>query len=226
MNRLYSVHDVIRQDVETLLMRLYTSIPAKVDSYNPDKQTVNVTIAVNTPTYRGDNIPASSYSNIPVVFPSASKWVIAGPLSKGDVVLLVVPHYGTKEFMAGGRDTIGDSKYVTRHDLNDAIAIPGMFTNDSVTRKPAHKDKFHIANGEKDTVLIEEGEVSLTSDAAKVEVTPTGVNVQLGTSLVNVSSAGVTLQSGASTIAVTPAGTTVTGSLIINGVDFATHTHP
>ena len=129
----FTENDVIRYEIESLLMGLYTTIPAIVTNYNSTKQTVDVTVAVETPTYYGDNIAPHSLKNIPVIFPSASKWVMAGPISVGDAVVLLVPHYGTEEYLQGRKNQIGKPNTVNRHDINDAVAIVGMFTRNKTT---------------------------------------------------------------------------------------------
>lgn len=204
MNDLYNIHDVIRNDVENLLMEVHTSIPARVLEYNSTKQTVNVAVAVNRPTQRGASIPAGEYHDVPVIFPAGGNWVIAGPLEPDDIVQLVVPHYGTEDFMAGERHQTGDAKFVSRHDLNDAVALPGMYTSNSITRKEAHKDKFHIANGDSSVILI--GEEDIT--------------VQVGNTVFKVDANGVTVTGD-----LTVSGTVQGAVIQTPTVGLATHTH-
>ena len=203
----YSLNDVIRQDIESMLMMTYTSIPAIVKSHNTTNQTLKVKVAVETPTYDGSNIPAVELEDVPVMFPQGSDWVIAGKLEEGDAVLLVVPHYGIEEYLQGSKGKEGRPSSVRRHDLNEAVAIPGMFTFKEPTRKLALKDKFHIAQGENNHITFDDSGVIITS----------------GSSVVTVNNGTVSIDS--STINLT-GNVNITGSLTTNGIDFSTHIHP
>lgn len=174
----YTLSDVIRQDVESILMMTYTSIPAIVKSHNTEKQTLTVQVATETPTYFGDNIAPVELDDVPVMFPQGSDWVIAGKLEEGDAVLLVVPHYGVEEYLQGPKGKPGRPESVRRHDLNEAVALPGMFTFNEPTRKLALKDTFHIAQGENNHITFDEtGGITLTSGSSVVNISDTGVSI-------------------------------------------------
>lgn len=208
----YSLNDVIRQEIETALMNLYTTIPAIVQSFNSTKQTVDVEVAVETPTYLGDNIAPSKFKDIPVIFPSANDWVIAGPVSVGDSVVLLVPHYGTEEYFSGKKDKVGKPQYVNRHDLNDAVALVGMFTSSSVTRKDQYKDVFHLAQGDNVIAFDDTTGITITTPTGSLNIPPSGDMVLTGNLTVNGN--------------VTVTGTTSSTGLVGNGIDMVAHTHP
>lgn len=206
----YDYTDVVKQEIETALMYLYTTIPAIVTSYNATTQKVDVNVAVETPTYDGENIAPPSLTEVPVMFPSASNWVIAGPILVGDSVTLLVPHYATESYTSGKKDKIGKPKLVKRHDINQAVAMVGMFTT-KPTRKEEHKDKFHIAQGDNVITFDDSG----------------GISLQNGSGVINMPASGPISITGDVNITgnLNVTGTTTTVGLVGNGVNHITHTH-
>lgn len=213
----YSINDIIHQEAQNVVSQVFTTIPAIVLSFDSTKQTANVKIAVNTPTYYGSYIPAGEYIDIPVVYQSGQDWVMYGPLQQGDAVVLLIPHYGIEDYLSGKRDKVANPERVQRWEINDAVAISGMFTRSNPTRKELHKDKMHIAQG--DNVLVFDSANGVTLSTGAVDV------------VVN-ESTGVTVTSGSSTVSITPAGVinitgnvNITGNLVVSGaVTSATNT--
>ena len=180
MNDLYSIHDTIRNTVDRLLMDVHTTIPAKVLTFDNVKQTVKVEVAVNRPTVNGKNIPAGTYHEIPMIFPSTAKWIVGGTIDPDDIVLLVVPHYGTTEFMSGDGVRTGDSDTVVRHDMNDAVAIPGLFTQTKPrTAIPTQDttDSLYLAYGSDALVILKDESVQLNLGATQLTLSASGVDV-------------------------------------------------
>lgn len=206
----YSITDVIKDEIDNSLTTLYTSIPAIVESYNETAQTVNVKVAVETPTVFGDNIPPAEYKEIPVMFPSASNWSISGPIDKGDSVVLLVPHYGTEEYRNGNKNKVGKPKYVNKFDLNDAVAFVGMFTN-KPTINQTHKDKFNISQGNNVITLDDTGGININTSSGSFSITPSGEIAIIG-NLTITGNLNVT-------------GITNTLGLVANGIDQVLHTH-
>lgn len=208
MSGKYTINDIIRQDVESVLMMTYTNIPAIVQSHDTTAQTLTVKVAVETPTYYGDNIAPCTLEDVPIIFPSGANWVMAGVLERGDSVMLIIPHYGIDEYLQGDKGSVGKPLTVRRHDLNEAVAIPGMMTFKSPTRKLALKDKFHIAQGDNNHITFDDsGGIVITSGASVVTVNDSGVNITAPTTTVT-------------------GNLVVTGTASVGGIPMGTHTHP
>lgn len=228
----YTIVDLVRSEVKDILLDVYTSIPAIVESFDSTAQTANVQVATKTPTLTGENKPNPRIRDVPVVFPAGSDWVIAGPLQAGDSVVLVVPHYGTYDYVSGKKNKVADPKLSTRYDLNDAVAIPGMITEIDKTRKETHKEVFHIAQGDDNVITMAEGTgVTLASGTNTVAVTSdNGLSINAGSSVITVNPdgtitiTGTTVNVNATNIGLNGA-TTVTGGLTVDGIPFGTHTH-
>jgi hypothetical protein len=223
----YREEDVIRSEVRLMLTQVFTSIPAIVESYNSKKQTVNVIVATETPLFGDENLPPHRLEEVPVIFPSGSNWVIAGPLKKGDAVYLLCPHHGIEEYLQGNKGEVGASKIPTYHDINECVAITGMFTFNSPTRKEAYKDLFHIAEDENAIVFDLNNGILATSN--------TKVIVKAGSTVVNINADG-TVTIDATTVNVNAnlevtgdinATGTVTGDtdVVSGAISLKTHTH-
>lgn len=195
-NGRHKIEDVIRDNIEAVLMGSYTNIPAIVESFNTTTQLVDVKVATEVPTYIGKNIPPHRLIGVPLIFPQGSDWVIAGPIAKGDAVWLSIPHHGIQEYLDGFKDKVGLPVRVRRHDISQAVAFPGMFTYNGPTRKTALKDKFHIGQDQNYT--------SMDSDEGIRHYSTKTVHVQAIETVI--------IKCGASTITLNPDGTVIVDS--------------
>lgn len=222
----YTQSDVIRSHVSSMLKQLHTSVPAIVTKYDSVRQTVDVTVAIKTPLGFGEVIDPPTILEVPVIFPSGSDWVMAGPLVAGDAVLLQITMYSLDEYLNGSKGNIATPVSARTHELDDCFAIAGVTTYSEPTRKTTLKDKFHIAQGNDAannfiTMDLTDG-VQIQSD--------TQVNVTVGSTVLNVAPSGVTITgnltvNGATTInGATQANGTVTSTGLITGVGVASTT--
>lgn len=222
----YTLSDEIRSHISSMLKQLHTSVPAIVNKYDSTKQTVDVTVAIETPISFDEKITPPTILEVPVIFPSGSDWVMAGPLKAGDAVLLQVTMYSLDEYLNGPKGRVATPVSARTHELDDCYAIAGVTTYKEPTRKQSLKDKFHIAQGNDVannfiTMDLPEG-VKIQSDKA--------VNVTVGSTILNVDPAGVTITgnltvNGATTInGATQANGTVTSTGLITGVGVASTT--
>lgn len=193
----YTQADVIRSHVTAMLRQLHTSLPAIVTKYDSTRQTVDVIIAISTPVGFGEVLPPPTITEVPVIFPSGSDWVMAGPVKAGDAVLLNMCMYSLDEYLNGLKGKVATPVSMRAHELDDCFAIVGVTTYSEPTRKNTLKDKFHIAQG---------------NDAANNFITmdlPEGIKIQ--------SDKAVDVKVGSTVFNVSPAGVTITGNLTVNG---------
>ncbi len=133
--------DVITAWVQQHLSEVHTSFPARVESYDHEKQTCSVKPQIQYPIQQPDGsieyeeLPV--ISSVPVLFPRTAGWFIAFPFDVGDTVLVVV----TELSFAHWRETAGDAVTYSgdqrRHHLSNAVAIPGLFvTQKALTHAP------------------------------------------------------------------------------------------
>lgn len=117
---------VIREE----LSQVRTSIPARVESYDPAKQTAKVQILLKTPVINGETgersfVLPSPIPDVPVVWPSgAGRSFILG-LEAGDPVTLMVCDSSTDEWSSSSSNNPQEPFDTRKFDLSDAFAIPG-----------------------------------------------------------------------------------------------------
>lgn len=121
--------DVVNRGVDLRLLDLHTATVAEVQTYDAEKQTVDVKPQVKTYEEQesGDQVPAelAVLSGVKVLFPGANGFRITFPLTQGDTVLLVFAESSLDQWMARGG--LVDPKDPRRHHLADAVAIPGLY---------------------------------------------------------------------------------------------------
>lgn len=123
-----SLYDAIQSHIKSLQHNLYTSLPARVLTYNADKQIVDVEVLIKR-SYSDsleNRSPVVLYA-VPVSFPSAGGGILSFPVAKGDLVLLVFGMMSIDEWSVGSGDPV-TPKDNRRQSINDAIAIAGIGT--------------------------------------------------------------------------------------------------
>jgi hypothetical protein len=111
---------------------IYTSIPAGVVSVSTfeAEQTVDVKPLINKTYDDGVILALPNILAVPVVFPSAGGGALTFPISVGDTVLLVFSMRSMDEWLEGEGFSVTPVDLRT-HYLNDAVAIPGLYTKKS-----------------------------------------------------------------------------------------------
>lgn len=124
--------DIIRRIVEQYVHEhIYTAMPAKVISVEnlEDEQTIDIQPNIVDVFRDHRNVELPPVLDVPVVFPSAGGGILSFPIKVGDTVLAVFSQKSIDEWV----NSNDDFKYYTpadmrSYDLNDAIAIPGLYT--------------------------------------------------------------------------------------------------
>jgi hypothetical protein len=112
------------------LERLEVALPARIERYFPEEQRAHVKPLVHYVMTDGQGLakytePLPIICGVPVVFFSVGGYSLTAPVNVGDFVLLVFSSESLAEWLTNdGRDV--DPKDPRRHDINDAIAIPGL----------------------------------------------------------------------------------------------------
>lgn len=120
----YSLVDVMNLAILAGKIDQHTAIPGEVISYDPVKQTVQVKVSIDR-EIAGEQIAYPILDGIAVIFPRSGSHGISFPLEKGDGVILLFSERSLESWRTRGS---GYPPYDSRKfDLNDAVAIPGMF---------------------------------------------------------------------------------------------------
>ena len=110
------------------LENLHVAIPGRVESYDSTKQRATVQPAIKRAHIdeAGNRVVEAlpPIPDVPVVFPGGGGYRLTFPIQRGDGVLLVFSEASMDKWLAKGGvvDPVDDR----RHDLTDAIAVPGL----------------------------------------------------------------------------------------------------
>lgn len=156
----------LRSDV---MFNLRCCIPCIVQSYDPEKGTVECQPAVREKIINQNeeneyrNLPL--LLNVPVVFPSNSEYAVTFPLEKGDECLVLFSDLSIDNFWQKGnvQNPIEDR----RHDLSDGIAIP---CNMSLTKERRTGDGLLLSSSGA-SILISGSEITFSGGLRSITFT-------------------------------------------------------
>lgn len=110
------------------ISRIRVALPARVETYDAATQQVSVQPLIQdgytdeSGERQAERLPVIPH--VPVVFPGAGGFRVTFPIAVGDTVLVVFSSSSLDQWLALGGEV--DPKDDRRHDLSDAIAIPGL----------------------------------------------------------------------------------------------------
>ena len=168
--------DLINEQIKRKYIEgIFTSLPAKVIAVRDfqDLQVVDVQPVIGVVEEDGVEMVPQPIYNVPVVLMGGGGALISIPLAVGDTVLLMFTMKDISSWQKGdGGYTVADSSRL--HNINDAIAITGLYTNKS-TLKPDPNDvviKFknsEIRVASDDTITIK-GDKVIVDHATSLEL--------------------------------------------------------
>ena len=114
---------------------VHTMLPGTVQSYDLDTRTAVVKPSVKLRTMHGDVLDIPPIASVPVVWPGSNDFTaMSKDLPKGSGVMLLFSEASLGNWQRGSQDAAADDE--TRHSLQDAIAVPGLW---SMRRVPGHE---------------------------------------------------------------------------------------
>lgn len=121
--------------LQSRLEDVHTMLPGTVQSYNEKTRTAVVKPSVSLRSMHGDTLDIPPIASVPVVWPGSSSFTtMSKDLPKGSGVTLLFSEASLGNWQRGSQDA--DAEDETRHCLQDAIAVPGLW---SMRRIPSHK---------------------------------------------------------------------------------------
>lgn len=120
------LHQVIKETIEWVLGNLNTAIPARVLDFDAERQEASVQPVIKSRLKDGRVLSRAPITGVPVMFPAAGGGILTFPVQRGDTVLLIFSQRSIDRWVQsdGGEIDPGDNR---KHDISDAIAIPGLF---------------------------------------------------------------------------------------------------
>jgi hypothetical protein len=120
--------DVVRKHIRVNLTDLHVAIPARVERVDLAKGLIDAKPLVKDShdDAEGNRVPVSVpvICNVPVIFPGVGGMRITFPISKGDTVMLLFSERSLDTWLVRGGEV--DPVDDRRHQLSDAVAIPGL----------------------------------------------------------------------------------------------------
>ena len=118
---------VIQDAIRYHLGEVNTAIPARILSYDPATQSAEIQPLIKRRYKDGQVIDRAPITGVPVVFPAAGGGIITFPVQEGDTVLAIFSQRSIDRWVRGDGEPVdpGDNR---KHDISDAMAIPGLFT--------------------------------------------------------------------------------------------------
>lgn len=121
-----SLATVIAESVKYHLGEVNTSIPARILSYNASTQEASVQPLVKRRYRDGRVVDRAPITGVPIIFPAAGGGIITFPVQEGDTVLLIFSQRSIDRWVRGSGEPV-DPLDNRKHDISDAMAIPGLF---------------------------------------------------------------------------------------------------
>jgi hypothetical protein len=136
IERTPDLRDVIEEAVRAKVATIHTAIPGVVVSYDAATQMATVRIRVNGRRKQRDGT-VSTYAPpiiamVPVVMPGGVSSGLTVPLDAGDPVMIHFSERDHSRWLQTGEQS--DPVDVRRFDRSDAVAVPGCFPLQGVTR--------------------------------------------------------------------------------------------
>ena len=136
---------------------IHTALPGMVVSYDAATNRASVQPAGRKKLFDGRALPYPIIHHVPVVFPMGmnGRAGVTFPIQAGDGCLLVFAESQLDDYLSGG-----DSDDIRRHDLNDAMCIPGLYSGSAPSNRfhPSDTCLFHGGS----LITLNEGQFSGT----------------------------------------------------------------
>jgi hypothetical protein len=122
--------EVLRLAISGALENVHVALPGRIEEWDPAQQKASVKplvkrlIAAEDGEEILEELPV--LTDVPVLFPRSSEFFLSLPLAPGDFVLLVFCERSIDAWTAGSGDDTDPNDF-RRHDLSDAVALPGFY---------------------------------------------------------------------------------------------------
>jgi hypothetical protein len=128
MTQTPTLAQLLKQAIDNRLLDVHTALIAKVESYDAERQLVDVSPVLKRSIKNQDgewvNEQLPMLCDVPVLFPRAGGFFISFPIQSGDFVQLIFNEVDIEGWLEDSLPTIACSQ---RFTIQGAIAIPGVY---------------------------------------------------------------------------------------------------
>lgn len=151
---------LLNQAIRNRMAELQTAMPAQIISYDFKTQKAAVQPTINRRYADGRVEPYPVINNVPVIFPRSGGASMTFPVTRGDTVLLVFSSRSIDTWTSRGGKVDQDDRRM--HDINDAIAIPGLIPFSAGSKAKNNSDVLLTYAGSEVT-LKQDGKAEIKS---------------------------------------------------------------
>lgn len=165
----------VKNAMQEFADEVHTAVPGTVTAFDPAKCEATVTLIGQYNKPDSTKLPYPTAAHVPVVFPQVSNQqiTIAFPIKPGDGVLVVIAEQALEAWRAGG-----ESNLDLKHDLTNAIAVPGLFrTPNAAMQKAVSEDAIMLVNQQTE-VRIKSGKVEIETQQVDVKANTVEIDAQ------------------------------------------------
>ena len=174
------VKDVIKEWIRKGNENVHVSMIGKIETYNPQTNRASITPVGSFTAPDWQEIPYPTIHNVPLQFPcgNGGKSGCTFPVKSGDTCIIIFADHQIENFLSGEK-----SDDMRNHSLNDAYAIPTLFSASVPTLKSNHDDVCLFNNGS--LAVLNEGTFKITLADGTTAIFGGGDLVVNGISLVH-----------------------------------------
>lgn len=209
---------IAQQAVDRFQSNLSTSMPGVVVRMDYERMRADVQPAISRSFEDGSSEDYATILDVPIMMPGSQNSLISIPVQVGDNVTLLFCQNDIDAWSISATGQATPAPTLRQFDMQDCIAIPGLFTsprslNNPAARKWPHNPKDLVVS--MNTGSGSECEIRMTPGGTITVNTDYTVNVNAQD--VNVTAKG-DVSVKASNVKVQAANTTITGNVSISGI--------
>ena len=136
--------DTIKEWIRKGGENIHVSMIGKIDSYNPQTNRASITPVGSFTAPDWQDIPYPTIHNVPIQYPcgNGGKSGVTFPVKPGDTCIIIFADHQIENFLSGEK-----SDDMRNHSMNDAYAIPTLFSASVPTLKSNPNDVCLFNNG-------------------------------------------------------------------------------
>ena len=146
------IKEVIKDWIRKGGENIHVSMIGRIDSYNPSTNRASITPVGSFTAPDWKEIPYPAIHNVPLQFPcgNGGKSGCTFPVRPGDTCIIIFADHQIENFLSGEK-----SDDMRNHSLNDAYAIPGLFSS-AVPSLISHPNDYSFFNDDSWAILNNE----------------------------------------------------------------------